>query len=72
MGIPFTVTLRGSELLHSRYPLRRRMIGWALRRAARVIAVSEQLRRFAIELGVDEAKTRTIPNGVQAQVFLSP
>jgi glycosyltransferase involved in cell wall biosynthesis len=69
LGIPFTVTLRGSELLHSRYRLRRRMMGWALGRAGRVIAVSEQLRRFAMDLGVDEARTRVIPNGVEAGVF---
>jgi teichuronic acid biosynthesis glycosyltransferase TuaC len=69
LGVPFTVTLRGSELLHSRYPLRRGLMAWALRRASRVIAVSEELRRFAVELGADPANTRTIPNGVEAAVF---
>jgi glycosyltransferase involved in cell wall biosynthesis len=67
--VPFTVTLRGSELLHARYPLRRALLRWALRRASRVITVSEQLRRFAVDLGVDAGKTRTIPNGIDANRF---
>jgi teichuronic acid biosynthesis glycosyltransferase TuaC len=69
IGVPFTVTLRGSETVHAEVSGRRRWIGWALRRAARVIAVAETLRRFAIELGVDPARVRTIPNGVDATTF---
>jgi glycosyltransferase involved in cell wall biosynthesis len=66
---PFVVTLRGSEVIHGRYPLRRFFMGWALRRAARVIAVSERLRQFAVGLGVDPGRTATVPNGVDATVF---
>jgi glycosyltransferase involved in cell wall biosynthesis len=70
LGVPFTVTLRGSETMHAAAARgRRRWIGWALRRAARVIAVAESLRRFALELGVEERRTRTIPNGVDAEMF---
>jgi teichuronic acid biosynthesis glycosyltransferase TuaC len=66
---PFLVTLRGSELLHGTYPLRRLAIGWALRRAARVIAVSEELRNYAVALGVDPARTAVIPNGLDSKMF---
>jgi teichuronic acid biosynthesis glycosyltransferase TuaC len=66
---PFTVTLRGSEVVHARRPLRRRCLLWALRHAARVIAVSDSLRSFAISLGVDPARVRTVANGVDAGVF---
>ena len=69
LRVPFTVTLRGSELLHSRYPLRRVLMGWALKRASSVIAVSEQLRQFAIALGTDPARTRTISNGIDGHSF---
>lgn len=69
LRVPFTVTLRGAELLHGRYRLRRAAMRFALRRASCVIAVSEQLRAFAIALGVDPARTRTIPNGVNASMF---
>lgn len=66
---PFVVTLRGSEAIHYRYPLRRLAMSWALRRAARVIAVSEKLRQLAVSLGVDPLRAVTIPNGVDVAVF---
>lgn len=66
---PFTVTLRGSEQLHGRYWLRRKGMSWAFRRAARVIAVSERLRNFAIALGASPAHCVTIPNGIDTAVF---
>jgi teichuronic acid biosynthesis glycosyltransferase TuaC len=69
LGVPFTVTLRGSEVMHAQWRGRKRWIAWAMRRAARVIAVAESLRRFAIGLGVDPERVRTIPNGVDADVF---
>jgi len=66
---PFTVTLRGSEVDHAAKPVRRLGMAWALRRAALVIAVSERLRQFSLELGVDERRTALIPNGVDSGVF---
>ena len=66
---PFTVTLRGSEFLHGNYPLRRYLMGWALRRASRVIAVSEQLRELAVRYGADSARTRVIPNGLDTAIY---
>jgi len=66
---PFTVTLRGSEHLHGHYWLRRKWMGWALRRAGRVIAVAEKLRQYAIELGVDPSRAVTIPNGIDTDTF---
>ncbi|MBV8843261.1 MAG: glycosyltransferase, partial [Bryobacterales bacterium] len=68
-GVPFTVTLRGSEVLHAEYARRRKFMGWALKRAARVIAVSERLRNFAVSLGVDKARTAVISNGVDSSRF---
>jgi teichuronic acid biosynthesis glycosyltransferase TuaC len=66
---PFTVTLRGSEVLHAEYPLRRQAMRFAFQRAARIIAVSERLRKFAIDLGAEPAKVKTIPNGVDTARF---
>ncbi len=68
-GVPFTVTLRGSEAVHAQKPMRRRLMGWAWRRAARVVTVSARLREFAISLGVDPMRVTVIPNGVDAGVF---
>jgi len=55
--------------MHARSRGNRRWIRWALLRAARIITVSESLRRFAIANGVEETRARTIPNGVDANVF---
>jgi glycosyltransferase involved in cell wall biosynthesis len=68
--VPFVVTLRGLEQEFERHnPLRHRCMGWALRRAALVIAVSENLRRVALRLGVDPSRAVTIPNGVDTARF---
>jgi glycosyltransferase involved in cell wall biosynthesis len=69
IGRPFTVTIRGSEVIHARYHFRRWAMKWAFRRAACVISVSERLRQFAISLGVDPERAVTIPNGVDTSVF---
>ncbi len=68
---PFTVTLRGSEVIHARRRLRRVALRYALRRADRVFTVSERLRQFALSLGVDQARAVTIPNGIDATVFFA-
>ncbi len=66
---PYVVTLRGNETDHAVYAPRRRAIAWALRGAARVLTVSERLRRFAIELGCDAGRVITTPNGIDGTVF---
>jgi glycosyltransferase involved in cell wall biosynthesis len=69
LGVPFTITLRGNEPKHGRSGLGRYCMSRALRNAGRVFAVSERLRQFAIGLGTDPAKVRTIPNGIDTAVF---
>jgi teichuronic acid biosynthesis glycosyltransferase TuaC len=69
LGLPVTITLRGTEVPHSRNPaLRPRLVG-ALRRAARVFAVSDSLRRLALELGTPVERTEVIGNGVDVARF---
>lgn len=68
-GVPFTVTLRGCELVHGASGGKREQMSKALRRAARVIAVSRQLRDFAVSLGVPQDRTALIPNGIDANIF---
>jgi teichuronic acid biosynthesis glycosyltransferase TuaC len=69
LHIPFTITFRGNEGKHSRSRLGRRFMAMAVRRASRIFAVSETLRRFAIELGADPVNVKTIPNGIDGSVF---
>jgi glycosyltransferase involved in cell wall biosynthesis len=69
LGLPVTVTMRGTEVAHSRDPVRRPLLIQALQRATRVFAVSDSLKRLAIELGVPADKIRVIGNGVDLQKF---
>jgi len=66
---PFAVTLRGNETMHAQYSQRRKLMAWSLRRAAAVIALSEELRQFALSLGVANERIRVIPNGIEAGIF---
>jgi teichuronic acid biosynthesis glycosyltransferase TuaC len=68
-GLPVTVTLRGTEVPHSRNPALRPRLAQALRHATRVFAVSDSLRRLALELGVDADKTEVVGNGVDTARF---
>jgi teichuronic acid biosynthesis glycosyltransferase TuaC len=66
---PFVVTLRGNETMHGQGGINRFWLGWALRRASRVITVSERLRQFALGFGVPPQHAITIPNGIDTDVF---
>lgn len=69
MGVPFTITLRGNETMHTQHAFLRGAMARAVCRASRVITVSEPLREFAISLGAAPERVRTIPNGVDAATF---
>jgi glycosyltransferase involved in cell wall biosynthesis len=66
---PVVVTVRGVELRYQHQRSKRILMSWALRRADRVIAVSDELRDLAVALGADPARVRTVPNGINANVF---
>ena len=69
LGLPATITLRGTEVPHSKNPMLRPRLARALRAAARVFSVSDSLRRLAIELGTNAAKTEVVGNGVDLTRF---
>jgi len=69
LDLPVTVTLRGTEVPHSRNPVLRPRLSRTLEAAARVFSVSDSLRRLAIQLGADAAKTEVVGNGVDIGVF---
>ncbi|EGV27815.1 glycosyl transferase group 1 [Thiorhodococcus drewsii AZ1] len=69
LGVPFTVTLRGSEFVYStKEPYRKRMAA-ALQRANHVIGVSEALCQLALSLNVPHDRVTAIPNGVDSTKF---
>ena len=69
LRVPLTITLRGMLPLLVPFRLRRPQLRFALKRAVRVIAVSESLKRDAVALGVPAEKVRVIENGIDPQVF---
>lgn len=68
-GCPVVITLRGSIVRLSGYRLHRPQLGWVLRHANRVTAVSDSLKGVAVGLGVPADRVRVIPNGVDPTVF---
>jgi glycosyltransferase involved in cell wall biosynthesis len=67
---PLSITVRGThDIRHSAYLLRKPQIKFALQSARKVICVSESLRRFVLQLGVADERTRVIPNGIDANEF---
>ena len=67
--VPVAITLRGMLPLLVPFRLRRPQLRFALRRASRVIAVSESLKRDAVGLGIPPEKVRVIGNGIDPAVF---
>ena len=64
------ITARGTDInLIPRHALPRRMIRWAARQAAGIIAVSEALRRALIALGVPAHTSARLRNGVDLAMF---
>ncbi|MFC5460210.1 glycosyltransferase family 4 protein [Massilia niabensis] len=67
---PLVITARGSDItLLPNYPLPRRMIRWAARRADAVITVCNALRDEVVALGVDAGRVTSLRNGVDLQLF---
>lgn len=70
LGVPCVVKLHGSDInLIAKLPGPRRMLSWALPRAAKVVAVSRALADEAMELGVPREKIAIVMNGVDAALF---
>jgi teichuronic acid biosynthesis glycosyltransferase TuaC len=70
IGASAVIKLHGSDMnVVARLPGPRRGLEWALPRAERVVAVSEPLRRAAIELGAMSDHVDVVPNGIDRARF---
>ena len=70
LGAPAVIKLHGSDVnVIAQAPGPRRLAGWALARAARVVAVSRALSDEAVRLGADRARVSVVMNGVDAALF---
>lgn len=66
----FLVTIRGHEAFYAKeWSVRRLLVAFFLRRADFVIALSEDLQREVVRLGVDWRKTAVVLNGVDSDTF---
>lgn len=69
LGLPVTVTLRGTEVPHGRNPVLKPKLQEVFRQAHKVIAVSDSLRRLAVSLGLPPDKGIVVGNGVDTAKF---
>jgi len=70
LGVPAVIKLHGSDVnVIAQRPGPRRLVGWALARAAGVVAVSRALADEAVALGADRARVAVVMNGVDGDLF---
>lgn len=69
LGVPYTVTLRGTETRHLQTPRLAERALKALQSAARVFSVSESLKKLAVQHGADPASIEVVGNGVDIERF---
>ena len=69
LGVPVVVEALGSDLLRIGDPCTRFWTGRVLRRATRVLTVSENLRRHALAFGVPAEHTQVVRNACDNKIF---
>jgi glycosyltransferase involved in cell wall biosynthesis len=70
LKIPVILTARGTDITQfPRMPLIRPQIRKALTKARGLIAVSSQLKKGIVDLGIEDEKVAVIPNGIDRQIF---
>jgi teichuronic acid biosynthesis glycosyltransferase TuaC len=69
LDLPVAITLRGTEVPHSKNPALRPRLARTLKAAAHVFSVSDSLRRLAVELGAAKEKAEVVGNGVDTERF---
>lgn len=69
LGVPFTITLRGTEARHLRDRRFSPLILQAIGEASRVFSVSESLRQLFIAHGIHPEQIEVVGNGVDTERF---
>jgi glycosyltransferase involved in cell wall biosynthesis len=73
LGLPVVLTARGSDVTQlPEFAVPRRLIRQAIRRADGLVAVSAALRARLLALGADPARTVTLRNGIDLDLFRPP
>lgn len=69
LGVPVTITLRGTEVPHSRRPCLRKRLLTALDRATHVFSVARALKEHVAALGALADRIEVVGNGVDPDRF---
>ena len=69
LGVPVTITMRGTEARHAADPVLKPLLRTALSRANRVFSVSDSLRQVALSCGIEPTKVQVVGNGVDIAKF---
>lgn len=69
LGVPVSITMRGTEERHARTPGLRDRVRKALMGCQQVFSVSAALRQIALDMGVPASKVEVVGNGVDAHKF---
>jgi glycosyltransferase involved in cell wall biosynthesis len=69
LGVPYTLTLRGTESRHLQTPRLRTKALQAIKGANKVFSVSDSLKKLAVEHGADALKIEVVGNGVDIERF---
>lgn len=69
LGVPVTITMRGTEQRHAKDATLLPRLRHALSQASRVFSVSQSLRATALALGIAEDHVRVVGNGVDLEKF---
>jgi len=69
LRLPFTITLRGTEVRLIKQPAMRQRMLQAMSQAARVFSVSASLKQVAVDAGINPDKVMVVGNGVDTVRF---
>jgi teichuronic acid biosynthesis glycosyltransferase TuaC len=69
LGLPVSITLRGTESVHLRKPRLAKRVVAAVEQATKVFSVSDALRRLLIDHGIAPGRIEVIGNGVDVSRF---
>lgn len=69
LGVPVTITLRGTEVPMARSMFKRRWMLRGITHVARVFSVAESLKEYMVSLGADANKILVVGNGVDTEKF---
>ena len=69
LGVPVTITMRGTEIRHAADPVLKFFLRAALDRVSRVFSVSDSLRQVALSCGIPPEKLKVVGNGVDISRF---